>query len=303
MAAVARHPPTPLILHGGFREADRKLSHAIRTAGEIPITPVFCNFLCPCQGPLYAIEFIGHGITKLTMKINSSLAVLTALAALAAGSASVRAAEEEGVALAIVYDTSGSMQEPVRDKNGQFAPKYVIANHALVAIVQQIQSFSTNSASRAPRKIETGLFVFNSPGAGEAVKFGPFDAAALEHWARHFASPSGNTPLGNALNTAAQAVLKSSLSRKHVLVITDGMSNVGPPPAYVLPQLKQQAEQQHHTVSAHFVAFDVDAKVFDPVKKLGATVVGAADEKQLNSQLEFILQKKILLEDEEPAKK
>ena len=47
----------------------------------------------------------------------------------------------------------------------------------------------------------------------------------------------------------------------------------------------------------------MDAKVFDPLKKLGATVVGAADEKQLNSQLEFILQKKILLEDEEPAKK
>ena len=48
----------------------------------------------------------------------------------------------------------------------------------------------------------------------------------------------------------------------------------------------------------------LDAKVFDPLKKLGATVVGAADEKQLNSQLEFILQRKILLEDEElPRKK
>jgi hypothetical protein len=47
------------------------------------------------------------------------------------------------------------------------------------------------------------------------------------------------------------------------------------------------------------VAFDVNAKVFDSVKKLGATVVGAADEKQLNSQLDFILQHKILLEEEE----
>ena len=39
------------------------------------------------------------------------------------------------------------------------------------------------------------------------------------------------------------------------------------------------------------------------VKKLGATVVGASDEAQLESQLEFILQKKILLEDEEPPTK
>ena len=51
------------------------------------------------------------------------------------------------------------------------------------------------------------------------------------------------------------------------------------------------------------MAFDVDAKQFNSVKKLGATVVGAADEKQLNTQLEFILQRKILLEEEEPAKK
>ena len=52
----------------------------------------------------------------------------------------------------------------------------------------------------------------------------------------------------------------------------------------------------------HFVAFDVDAKQFEAVKKLGATVVGAADENQLGSQLQFILQEKILLEDEEPPK-
>jgi hypothetical protein len=56
-------------------------------------------------------------------------------------------------------------------------------------------------------------------------------------------------------------------------------------------------------VSVHFVAFDVDAKVFEGVKKLGATVVGASNESQLNAQLGFILEKKILLEDEEPAKK
>jgi hypothetical protein len=55
-------------------------------------------------------------------------------------------------------------------------------------------------------------------------------------------------------------------------------------------------------LSVHFVAFDVDAKVFDGVKKQGATVVGASNESQLEAQLKFILQRKILLEDEEPKK-
>ncbi len=244
-----------------------------------------------------------RGSLNLTMRINSSLAVLTALALLSIGSHGLRAGNEEGVALAIVYDTSGSMKDAVLDKDGKAAPKYLIANRALAAIVRQIQTFSTNSASGAPRSIEAGLFVFNSPGAREAVKFGPFDAAAMENWARRFASPSGNTPLGNALDAAARAVLKSPLPRKHVLVITDGMNTAGPPPADVLPRLKLRAEREHYSLSVHFVAFDVDAKVFDAVKKLGATVVGAADEKQLDSQLDFILQKKILLEEEEPAKK
>jgi hypothetical protein len=70
----------------------------------------------------------------------------------------------------------------------------------------------------------------------------------------------------------------------------------------VLPNLKRVAEQKGTPISVHFIAFDVAAKEFNSVKKLGATVVSAADEKQLNSQLQFILQRKILLEDEEPAK-
>src|SRR6058998_1548522 len=63
------------------------------------------------------------------------------------------AADTEGVALAIIYDTSGSMKETVADTSGQSAPKYLIANRALIAIAKQIQSFATNSAT-GPRKIE-----------------------------------------------------------------------------------------------------------------------------------------------------
>ena len=88
-----------------------------------------------------------------------------------------------------------------------------------------------------------------------------------------------------------------------MLVITDGINTAGPDPASVMPRLMQLAEQKRTTLSVHFVAFDVNAKVFEGVKKLGATVVSAADEAQLNRQLEFILQKKILLEDEEPPRK
>lgn len=209
---------------------------------------------------------------------------------------------EEGVALAIIYDTSGSMKESVPDAAGGFAPKYQIANRALKAVTQQLQAFVTNSTNGTSRKMNAGLFVFQGEHAREAVKLGPLDPTAFDSFAEHFSRPQGNTPLGNALASATHSVLDSPFSRKHVLVITDGLNTTGPSPEVVLPRLKKQAEQQHSSVSVHFVAFDVDARQFRPLKRLGATVVGAGDEKQLNSQLQFILQQKILLEDEEPPK-
>jgi len=237
---------------------------------------------------------------RQTMKIIPFLSVLTALAACSLPT--TLRADDEGVALAIIYDTSGSMRESVRDSSGNSSPKYVIANRALIAIAHQIEKFATNNASGPPRRIECALFTFQGEGAGTAIPLGPFDAQRIEDWAKSFSKPGGSTPLGNALTAATQTVLSSSLNRKHVLVITDGNNTVGPTPALAMTSLKQRAEQKHATVSVHFVAFDVDAKAFDPVKQLGATVVGAANETQLNGQLDFILQKKILLEEEESPK-
>ena len=229
-------------------------------------------------------------------------AALVGLLVLTGAASSALSAEEDGLALAIVYDTSGSMKEQVKDANGRLTAKYVIANRALEAVARRVQQFATN-ASAGPRKISAGLFVFQGTGARQAVPFGPFDAAALQRWAKAFTSPDGGTPLGNALTTAAETVLKAGLTRKHILIITDGMNTVGPDPAATLPKARQLAQQKEAVFSVHFVAFDVDAKVFAGVKKLGATVVGAADEKQLNEQLGFILEKKILLEEEEPPAK
>lgn len=236
------------------------------------------------------------------MKFILSLAVMTALVGLEQAT-TCRGAQEDGVALAIIYDTSGSMQQTVRDSTGRPSPKYIIANRALVAIAKQLQTYVANAAANSPRTVQAGLFVFNGNTARQAVEFGPFDAKPVEQFARTFASPNGNTPLGNALAVACRTVLNAPLSRKHVLIITDGINTEGPEPRTVMPGLQRLAEQKHSTLSVHFVAFDVDAKQFDSVKKLGATVVGAADEKQLNTQLDYILQRKILLEEEEPARK
>lgn len=252
------------------------------------------------QNPISKWRFRSEAVSRL-LRRGVPILQLAVTVLFAAAGPTLRAGED-GVALAIIYDTSGSMKEPVADAHGGSAPKYQIANRALQAVTGQLQEYATNSSGGSAARLDAGLFVFQGEHAREAVKLGPFDAVALRNFAAHFSRPQGNTPLGNALTSAAQAVLASPRPRKHVLVITDGLNTAGPAPAAVLPRLKQQADRQQTALSVHFVAFDVDARQFAPLRRLGATVVGAADEKQLNSQLQFILQRKILLEDEEPPK-
>jgi Mg-chelatase subunit ChlD len=208
-------------------------------------------------------------------------------------------ASEDGIALAIVYDTSGSMLEQVRDTSGKMAPKYQIANRALGAIIDRLEAVAASAPKDKPKRIYSGLVVFNGDHAAHAVKFGPFNAQLTRDWLKTFSRPQGSTPLGEAVRAAGEAVLASKLNRKHVLVLTDGMNTKGQDPSVIIPKLNQDAARKGTSVFFHFVALDVDEKAFANVKKLGATVVGAVDEKQLNSQLEFILQEKILLEEEE----
>ena len=230
------------------------------------------------------------------MRIISSVVLVTMGLLLGPGSLPVSAADDDGVALGILYDTSGSMNDPVPNSQGASSPKYVIANRAVMAIVKQIQAFTTNGVSGAPRKVDVGLFTFSQDGAKEVVKLGPFDPGAIQNWVTNFSKPNGGTPLGSALQKVSQAVLNSPMPRKHVLIITDGMNTVGPDPATVFPAINRAAEKKKNPVFVHFIAFDVDANVFNGVKKQGASVASAADETQLNSQLDFILQNQILLE-------
>ncbi len=203
-------------------------------------------------------------------------------------------ADDNDVAIAIVYDTSGSMNDSVKGKGASGEAKYLVANRALGAIVTRLETF----AKTGKRKLQTGLFIFQDKGSKEVVKLGPFDPAALRAWLAGFSRPTGGTPLGTAVADAAQALMKTKAGARHVLVITDGENTVGALPEVLLPKVRDDALKQSTPVYFHFVAFDVDARVFAGVKKLGATLVSAANEDQLNDKISFILEEKILLEKE-----
>ena len=211
------------------------------------------------------------------------------------------AAFEDGIAVAIVYDTSGSMNEPTKLRTGGFAQKYVVANDALRSIIDRLESWAKGGSPGSPRRVDAGLYVFSGDEGRAVVPMGPLDARSLRDWVGGFEKPDGPTPLGETLAMAGRAVLRSRLSKKHVLVVTDGESNRGLTPAKALGKLSRLAGAWKTSVSTHVVAFDVNAAVFEAIKAQGATLLSASNEAQLNEQLTFLLEKKILLEDEEPA--
>jgi hypothetical protein len=226
------------------------------------------------------------------------------LVLLALGAVSARGEEAlrrpEGVALGIVYDTSGSMRESVMASSGKQLPKYQIASRVLAQIVDRLERFAGEAAASSDRRLEVGLFTFDASRAKAVVPLAPFDSVALKSWLTRFTAPNGPTPLGESLKLVGSTLLRSKLPQKHVLLVTDGVNTTGQDPVKAVTDLLAQAKTKGDILSFHIVAFDVEAKVFEGLKRLGATVVEAGNEQELNSKLEFILRRKILLEDEEP---
>ena len=203
-------------------------------------------------------------------------------------------AADDDVAIAIVYDTSGSMGGKVKDAKGNPEQKFTIANRALESIVGRLEKVATSGG----KKLQVGLFTFAGQGGKAVVPIAPFDPKPLRAWLADFKKPDGGTPLGNATAEAARALLATKAGSRHVLVITDGENTIGPPPDRLMPKLSDDAIKAGHSIYFHFVAFDVNAAAFAGVKKQGATLVSAADEQQLNDKLTFVLEEKILLEKE-----
>jgi Mg-chelatase subunit ChlD len=198
---------------------------------------------------------------------------------------------DPGVAVAIVYDTSGSMAEKVPAAGGA-KQKYVIASETLARISTQIDAYA-----KSGNKVQAGIVCF--PGAN-AVPFADWNPAMFRKWLTSFNQPTGGTPLGDAVLTASKLVADSPLAKKHVVVLTDGQNNSGISPDEGVRQGQEYSRKRSGAaISYYFVAFDTGAAQFNEVKKKGAAVLSAGNEAQLQKGLTNLFTQKILLEEEE----
>jgi Ca-activated chloride channel family protein len=204
--------------------------------------------------------------------------------------AATPAAARDGIAAAILIDVSGSM----REKAGGGPPKIESAQRAAIDLVDQFARYADDHKGEP---VELAIFEFSDrggvPDTREVIPMGPPDrsraAAAVARM-----EADGGTPIGDAMIEGKRALDATGLSRKHLLVITDGENTTGAAPADVAAAIGRRPLEERP--SLYFVAFDISARRFDSVRTNGGLVLEAANAKALNDTLDSLLRGKILIE-------
>lgn len=201
---------------------------------------------------------------------------------------------KEGTAAIILMDTSGSMRDSVTDSDGIRRPKIVIARRAVVSAVERFNDFARKDAERP---LLVGVYEFSarghSPSCRRVLDLAAPDVAAAERAVEKM-RPEGDTPIGDAMIAAKRDLDATGFTHRHILVVTDGINNVGYSPGNVASAMARQTERDR--VALYFIAFDVGESVFNEVKEAGGLVLGASNAIELNQTLDFILTGKILVE-------
>jgi Mg-chelatase subunit ChlD len=200
----------------------------------------------------------------------------------------------EGLAAAIVIDVSGSMEQSVPGAQGGMESKIVIARRAAQDLVEQ---FARYAADHPDEPVLLGLYEFSERGGSAdcrpIVPMGAPDRTRAMNALGQIRA-DGGTPIGAAMITAKQALDATGLSRRHLLVVTDGENTSGVEPEDVTAAIGRRPEAERPSI--YFVAFDVAASRFEDVRNAGGLVLAAANAKELNETLDTLLRGKILLE-------
>jgi Mg-chelatase subunit ChlD len=201
---------------------------------------------------------------------------------------------KDGLAAAIAIDVSGSMDEEVAGQNGRKEPKIDIARRAALDLVEQ---FAAYARAHPDEPVQLAIYEFSRRrGDADCRTVVPMGAPDRERAAAAIArlDADGGTPIGQAMITAKRALDDTGLTRRHLLVVTDGENTDGVAPDSVAVAIGKRPEAERPSI--YFVAFDVEASRFSRVRDAGGLILSAANAAELNTTLDTLLSDKILVE-------
>ena len=200
----------------------------------------------------------------------------------------------EGLAAAILIDVSGSMEQEVAGEGGQDERKIDIARRAAASLVAEFDRYATDQRGEP---VMLGVYEFSERGDQPDLRpllpmaaiSGRTDVGNLSR-----AVAEGGTPIGSAMIAAKHELDATGLSRRHLLVVTDGENTDGVAPDRVAAAISRRPEAERPSI--YLVAFDIDASQFSGVRDAGALLMSAGNAQELSVTLDALLRGKILVE-------
>ena len=200
----------------------------------------------------------------------------------------------EGLAAAIVIDVSGSMNDRVTGEDGRRTRKIDVARRAARDLIEQ---FAAYADSHQGEPVVLGIYEFSRrsgmPDCRPIIPMAPPDRSRADDALAQL-DPEGGTPIGPAMITAKKALDGTGLSRRHLLVVSDGENTDGFTPDEVTAAIARRPEAERPSI--YFVAFDIEARRFNGVRDAGGLVLSAANAAELNETLDMLLKGNILVE-------
>lgn len=202
-------------------------------------------------------------------------------------------AQRDGLAAAILIDVSGSMDDEVRAAGGR-ERKIEVARRAARDLVEQFARYADDHPGET---VLLGLYEFSErsgqPDCRPVIEMAKPDRSRADDALKRMRA-QGGTPIGNAMITAKNELDATGLTRRHLLVVTDGENTDGFAPDDVTAVINKRPESERPSI--YFVAFDIDERRFTRVRDAGALLLGATDARDLNDTLDTLLRGQILVE-------
>jgi hypothetical protein len=186
------------------------------------------------------------------------------------------------------------MDDRVAGEDGRRTRKIDVARRAARDLIEQFASYADEHKNET---VLLGVYEFShrdgQPDCRPIVPMGPPDRTRADSALARL-DPEGGTPIGQAMVTAKQALDATGLSRRHLLVVSDGENTDGFKPEQVAAAIARRPENERPSI--YFVAFDIEARRFNGVREAGGLVLSAASARELNDTLDMLLKGKILIE-------
>jgi Mg-chelatase subunit ChlD len=199
----------------------------------------------------------------------------------------------DGLVAAILIDVSGSMEQQVAGDGGR-ERKIDIARRVVRGLVAEFEAYASDHPGEP---VMLGIYefsrrddqpdlrpVFEMRALSGAAEIGDLAGVVAE----------GGTPIGSAMIAAKHQLDATGLSRRHLLVVTDGENTNGVSPDQVTAAIGRRPELERPSI--YLVAFDIDASQFNRVRDAGALVLAAGNATELTETLDGLLRGKILVE-------